>query len=65
MGTLDIILMAVIIGASLYLLYHSMWKKKGHCSGCDGCECPSGAKAPMRKITIGKGEQRNEKKSCC
>ncbi|MBI5101079.1 MAG: FeoB-associated Cys-rich membrane protein [Nitrospirae bacterium] len=40
MGIKDIIFMALIIGGALYLLYRSVWKKKGHCSGCgpDTCE---------------------------
>lgn len=39
MGIIDIFLMAVIFFGSLYLLYHSIWKKRGHCvgSGCTSC----------------------------
>jgi len=38
----DILIAAVILAAAFYLLYHSVWKKKGHCSGsCDG-GCGSG-----------------------
>jgi len=39
MGFVDIALMAVIIGGAVYLLYRSLWKKKGHCSGCDSNTC--------------------------
>jgi len=39
MGFVDIILMAVIIAGALYLLYRSLWKKKGHCPGCDSGTC--------------------------
>ncbi len=35
MGFVDIALMAVIVGGAVYLLYRSLWKKKGHCPGCD------------------------------
>jgi hypothetical protein len=35
MGAFDIILMILIIGGALWLLYYSLWKKKGHCQG--GC----------------------------
>ena len=30
----DVFFMALIIGGALYLLYRSIWKNKGHCSGC-------------------------------
>ena len=30
---------AIIIGA-VYLLYRSLWKKRGYCSGCDAQTCP-------------------------
>lgn len=36
MGLFDRILIAVIIGGAVWLLYHSLWKKKG-CCGSDGC----------------------------
>lgn len=38
MGIADIIIAAVILAGAAYLLYRSVWKKKGHCCGCDsGC----------------------------
>ncbi len=30
---------AIIIGA-LYLLYRSLWKKRGYCPGCASPTCP-------------------------
>ncbi len=39
MGFVDIALMAVIITVAVYLLYRSLWKKKGHCQGCGSCDC--------------------------
>jgi hypothetical protein len=39
MGIADIFWMALIIGGALYLLYRSIWKKKGCCSGCDSKMC--------------------------
>jgi len=39
MGVADIIWMAVIISGAVYLLYRSIWKKKGHCSGCEVGTC--------------------------
>ena len=44
MGFMDIVLMVVIIGGALYILYRSVWKKKGHCSGCDSGTCDRGKK---------------------
>jgi hypothetical protein len=39
MGFVDIALMAVIISGAVYLLYRSLWKKKGHCQGCESGAC--------------------------
>jgi hypothetical protein len=39
MGLVDIVLIAVIIAGAVYLLYRSMWKKKGYCPGCDPGTC--------------------------
>ena len=39
MGVSDMIIAAVILAGAMYLLYHSLWKKKGHCQGCTGGAC--------------------------
>ncbi len=39
MGFADIVLIILIIGGAFYLLYRSLWKKKGHCQGCDSATC--------------------------
>ena len=39
MGFVDILLMGLIIAGAVYLLYRSLWKKKGHCPGCDSETC--------------------------
>jgi hypothetical protein len=39
MGFVDIALIVIIVGGALYLLYRSVWKKKGHCPGCDSRTC--------------------------
>jgi hypothetical protein len=39
MGLIDILLMGLIIAGAVYLLYRSLWKKKGHCQGCDSGTC--------------------------
>ncbi len=39
MGFVDILLMVLIIGGAIYILYRSVWKKKGHCSGCASEAC--------------------------
>lgn len=36
MTILDIVLMVAIVGGAIWLLYRSLWKKKGCCGG-DGC----------------------------
>ncbi|HWI41487.1 MAG TPA: FeoB-associated Cys-rich membrane protein [Verrucomicrobiae bacterium] len=41
MGFADLLIMAVILAASGYLLYRSLWKKKGHCQGCSDHGCSS------------------------
>ncbi len=38
MGITDVILMGLILAGALYLLYRSIWKKGGCCSGC-GAAC--------------------------
>jgi len=35
----DILWMTLIICGAVYLLYRSVWQKKGHCSGCDSGMC--------------------------
>jgi hypothetical protein len=42
MGFVDIALIAAIIAGAVYLLYRSIWKKKGHCPGCDSDTCDKG-----------------------
>lgn len=39
MGYSDIIWMAVVISWTLFLLYRSICKKKGHCQGCSSEMC--------------------------
>lgn len=51
MGFVDIALMVVIIAGAVYLLYRSVWKKKGHCSGCDSAGiCKGKDKSKERRI---------------
>ena len=39
MGISDMIIAAFILAGAAYLLYRSLWKKKGHCYGCDSGNC--------------------------
>ncbi|HEY6873918.1 MAG TPA: FeoB-associated Cys-rich membrane protein [Geobacteraceae bacterium] len=39
MGANDVVWMVVILGGAGWLLYHSLWKKKGSCHGCSGGCC--------------------------
>jgi hypothetical protein len=41
MGLVDIVWMTLILAGAGYLLYRSLWKKKGHCGSCEGCNCSS------------------------
>ena len=41
MGFGDIAVMALIVTGALYVLYRSVWKKQGHCPGCDAGWCPT------------------------
>ena len=35
MGLSDLLIAGALLAFAGYLLYHSLWKKKGHCHGCD------------------------------
>ncbi|MBI5416325.1 FeoB-associated Cys-rich membrane protein [Candidatus Poribacteria bacterium] len=39
MKVVDIFLMILILSGTIYLLYRSLWKKKGHCAGCNSDTC--------------------------
>jgi hypothetical protein len=45
----DMIIAGIILAGALYLLYQSVWKKKGHCSGCCDGGCGSGKSATVKK----------------
>lgn len=45
----DMLIAVVIVAGALYLLYHSVWKKKGHCHGCSDGSCSSGKTTDHRK----------------
>ncbi|MEN2994406.1 MAG: FeoB-associated Cys-rich membrane protein [Thermodesulfovibrio sp.] len=36
MSITDILLAVAILGGAVYILYRSICRKKGHCSGCSG-----------------------------
>lgn len=38
MGIVDIVLSGLIVGGAVYLLYRSIWKKRGYCTGCTTAE---------------------------
>lgn len=39
MGVKDIVWMALILAGAVYVLYRSIWKKRGYCQGCDSETC--------------------------
>jgi len=49
MGIYDTIWMGLIIAGALYLLYRSVWKKKGHCAGCSSGACDMGKTSNAKK----------------
>jgi hypothetical protein len=64
MGVTDIIIAAAILAGAVYLMYHSMWKKKGHCQGCGdgGCAGGKGKRTiQSRGLNSAKSEVKGEK----
>ena len=51
MGVSDMIIAAVILAVAFWILYHSLWKKKGHCHGCSSGCCGS-----EKKFKAGHGQ---------
>ena len=41
MNWTDLLLAGGIALGAIYLLYRSIWKKGGHCYGCDSENCPT------------------------
>jgi hypothetical protein len=39
MGATDVVWMVLILAGAAWLLYHSLWKKKGRCDGCGDGGC--------------------------
>ncbi|MDO9307534.1 MAG: FeoB-associated Cys-rich membrane protein [Deltaproteobacteria bacterium] len=39
MGVFDGILATLILAGAFWLLYHSLWKRQGHCRGCERSVC--------------------------
>ncbi|MEW6387162.1 MAG: FeoB-associated Cys-rich membrane protein [Thermodesulfobacteriota bacterium] len=37
----DLLLAGAIIIGAVYVLYRSLWKKRGYCPGCDAGTCPT------------------------
>lgn len=51
MGVSDMIIAAVIVAGAFWILYRSLWKKKGHCHGCSSGCCDS-----EKKFKTGHGQ---------
>lgn len=45
MSWTDLLLAGAIIIGSVYLLYRSVWKKRGFCPGCDSETCSTKPKS--------------------
>ena len=64
MGISDSIIAALILAGAVYLMYHSVWKKKGHCQGCvdGGCAGGKGKRTiQSRGLNSAKSEGNGEK----
>jgi hypothetical protein len=48
MSWFDLLMAAGIVGGALYLLYRSLWKKQGYCTGCRADTCPGKPKGANR-----------------
>lgn len=43
MGPVDMVIAGIILAGAIYMLYRSLWKKKGHCHGCTSGSCDKSA----------------------
>lgn len=50
MGFADLVTAGLILAGAVYLLYRSIWKKKGHCHGCTSGACRS---EPRELVRLG------------
>jgi hypothetical protein len=55
MGIWETVLTVLIIGGAIFLLYRSLWKKRGYCPGCSNAKCG---------IRISGGSDDGSKKYC-
>jgi hypothetical protein len=39
MGIWEMVLIGLIVVGAIFLLYRSLWKKRGYCHGCDSGKC--------------------------
>lgn len=44
MSANDVVWMVLTLGGAGWLLYRSLWQKRGQCHGCSGCSCGTGKK---------------------
>jgi hypothetical protein len=51
MSATDVVWAASILGGSAYLLYRSLWKRKGACSGCSAGGCAVDRKGAAQGCT--------------
>ncbi len=54
MGIGDVVLIVLIVGGAVYLLYRSLWKKKGYCTGVD-TRCSGSSAALMTSASVSSG----------
>jgi hypothetical protein len=53
MSFADFVTASLILAGAAYLLYRSIWKKKGHCHGCEAGTCRSEPRETRELVRLG------------
>jgi hypothetical protein len=51
----EMVLMGLIVGGATFLLYRSLWKKRGYCHGCGSGKC---------ELIVSGGSEDGSKRHC-
>jgi hypothetical protein len=49
----DVVIAALVLAGSAWLLYRSLWKARGPCHGCSGGGCGRGGSTSERLVKLG------------
>jgi hypothetical protein len=58
MGFADFVTATLILAGAAYLLYRSIWKKKGHCHGCESGTCRPESRQTGGLVRVGERRRR-------